>query len=355
MRKKRSQQSPNVKVASPPQTNAQAPNAGPVSGSATSQPQPPQPAHKPQLPDFKKEASLKDLENDKYFVEARAVLMTLLKKAVAENEKAVDAFLQAFMFPIAQHVSKYRRFQFGRKISHAVEEFCDAYIAFVNRFRVSLVRDRRKGQSVPYRLIEWQKVGPSLHAEVYKDSLVPAGTCENISHGVTNEIDPDVGAGELFDGEDLRILEKLRQQLLPTGKKTKHREQLEKAFDKIKFLHIDDDESSSILTQIESLAYTPDGLAFIVHRTKYPYVMLLIGEQVSIEDLRALLQAIPVLRKNTPVAWPAADILILTVKKRRRDSQPKNVDERKSSRCRPRCRTHRRKGCRNCCTSPSPT
>jgi hypothetical protein len=52
-----------------------------------------------------------------------------------------------------------------------------------------------------------------------------------------------------------------------------------------KFFRLDDSKGSSLLNEIEYLAYQPSGLTFIVHYAQRPHIYLLIGENVSTDRI----------------------------------------------------------------------
>jgi len=50
---------------------------------------------------------------------------------------------------------------------------------------------------------------------------------------------------------------------------------------KAKFVRIDDESWSSVLTELEGFAYDARSLTFILHRAEQPYLLCLVGERVT--------------------------------------------------------------------------
>jgi hypothetical protein len=81
-----------------------------------------------------------------------------------------------------------------------------------------------------------------------------------------------------------------------SGKRS--RDIIQTSIEKAKFLQIEDEDWSSALSEIERLAYEPNGITFIVHNARYPYLFVLLGEALRLEDLRQLLPVIEKLRNK---------------------------------------------------------
>jgi hypothetical protein len=233
------------------------------------------------------QSRLEELETDKYFVEASARMFESLAEARKENEEIVKLFLDKFALPVGQHVSKLTRFIIGTNPPEPVSQFIHEYIAFVNRFRMSIVLRTKSGKQEP-RLISWLEPGPILHAEIREGHLVP-----------TKTFDDDAGMAEIFDGQHLHVLQAVRDSMLrPSVSGKRSRDIIQTSIEKAKFLQIEDEDWSSALSEIERLAYEPNGITFIVHNARYPYLFVLLGEALRLEDLRQLLPVIEKLRNK---------------------------------------------------------
>jgi hypothetical protein len=53
-----------------------------------------------------------------------------------------------------------------------------------------------------------------------------------------------------------------------------------------KFVRIEDKTSDSVLSKLERFAYFPEGITFVLHAAEQPYLLCLIGEQVTDETWR---------------------------------------------------------------------
>jgi hypothetical protein len=65
-----------------------------------------------------------------------------------------------------------------------------------------------------------------------------------------------------------------------------------------RFVQIEDDSFSTVLSELEEFAYSPDAITFIVHQGEHPHLFCLMGEAVTQPQLRAALPAVSaILRK----------------------------------------------------------
>jgi hypothetical protein len=131
------------------------------------------------------------------------------------------------------------------------------YIAYARRFRVWFIR--RQGS---FRIMvtgPWQTK--------FRAQLVD---------GLFREIDPEPPGVEVFENEryvddDLPVPTEQLEQLLASGK--------------AKFVQLDDTRGKSALHQIEDIAYDPDSITFILHKSSRDYLFCLVGENVPVDSL----------------------------------------------------------------------
>jgi hypothetical protein len=65
-----------------------------------------------------------------------------------------------------------------------------------------------------------------------------------------------------------------------------------------KFMQIDDQEGTSLLSTLEYVGYFPEGITVVLHKAEQPYVQLLIGEKVTTAQLRRVGKAVTALLRE---------------------------------------------------------
>jgi hypothetical protein len=129
------------------------------------------------------------------------------------------------------------------------------YVRYTSRFKVRMVRTKRSFRPQPFDPPEGK-----FHARIVDGRLHPA----------RGEKPREAMYEYLFLDEAMSVVPEL-EELIECGH--------------ARFLTLDDADGSSLLSEIEHFGYQPSGLTFIVHKTHHPRVYLLIGENLSTENV----------------------------------------------------------------------
>jgi hypothetical protein len=191
----------------------------------------------------------RELNKDKQFILETAKLKIDLKNFLAKREAHVRSFFHKFGEPVGPRLREAR--QFVRSIkSKKLKGVLGDYIKYAARFGVWF-RLRGKSFRLKYE-IPW---GTKFHVKLVEEHFEPA--------------DGQAGGGPYeyyFEADRMTVPDGL-EKLIVSGKG--------------KFVLIEDEHSSSALSELEYFANYPEGLTFIVHAAEQPYLLCLIGEKVS--------------------------------------------------------------------------
>ncbi len=204
----------------------------------------------------------KELRNSKFFLAETEKLTTLLEDALNRCPDYLKKFFRNFGYP-AGRLGSVRRFLIGAPDSNT-RQTLESYLRYVGRFGVLLKRRNRTPRFEPYALIPW---GSTFHVRIRRGQLEPI-----VPHPDSEE--PYV---YLFESDPKRVPKYLKK-LIQSGQ--------------AKFVEIDDEDGSTILTRLELFAYYPEGITFVVHRAEQPYLICLVGEKVTNEIWRKANKAV---------------------------------------------------------------
>jgi hypothetical protein len=213
---------------------------------------------------------LRALANDDAFRDETKAVRSDLNAAYGFDPATVDAFMQWFWYPSPGVYLNARQF-FERIQGPALRAALLRYLEYASRFGVYMVRRARK-ERTKFAVRGIVPKGEKFHVRVVEDHLEPAAGMP--------EDEPFV---EYFPSDTLPAVPEL-QNAISEGA--------------ARFVQIEDDSFSMILSELEEFAYSPDAITFIVHRAERPYLFCLMGEQVTQPQLRAALPAVSaILRK----------------------------------------------------------
>jgi hypothetical protein len=145
------------------------------------------------------------------------------------------------------------------------------YLEYASRFGVYMVRRARK-ERMKFAVRGIVPSGEKFHVRVVEDHLEPAAGMP--------EDEPFV---EYFSDDTVPVVP-----------------ELQKAINKgvARFVQIEDDSFSTILSELEEFAYSPDTITFIVHKAERPHLFCLMGERATQPQLRDALPSVSaILRK----------------------------------------------------------
>jgi hypothetical protein len=212
---------------------------------------------------------LRSLNRDPAFVEETAKI----KKALGDLHKrwgsAVIYMLRRLPNGLIFRPHDLKRAFRGIKDSASKKAF-RAYINYASRFQVSLIRARRSFQVMP--IVPFQR---KYHTLIRKNGQLKPLREQPVGETISEDMDED----------DFDVPRELTT-LLDEGK--------------AKVIRVDDSRDSSVLNQLEALAYSPDILTFILHHTaSQKYIFCLVGEKVSTEKTwRSAASVIKALQKD---------------------------------------------------------
>jgi hypothetical protein len=216
-------------------------------------------------------AHLRALAKDDAFRDATEAVRSDLNAAYGFDPTTVDAFMQRFWYPSPSVYLKGR--QFVNQIQgSALRAALLRYLEYASRFGVYMVRRARK-ERTKFAVRGIVPIGEKFHVRVVEDHLEPAA-------GMPKD-EPFV---EYFSDDTLPVVPEL-QKAINEGA--------------ARFVQIEDDSFSTILSELEEFACSPDAITFIVHRAERPHLFCLMGEAVTQPQLRAVLPAVSAfLRKH---------------------------------------------------------
>jgi hypothetical protein len=213
---------------------------------------------------------LRALAKDDAFRDESKAVRSGLNAAYGFDPATVDAFMERFWYPSPAVYLEAR--QFLEQIQgSALRATLLRYLEYASRFGVYMVRRARK-ERTKFAVLGIVPRGEKFHVRVVEDHLEPAAGMP--------EDEPFV---EYFASDTLPVVPEL-QSVIDKGA--------------ARFVQIEDDSFSTILSELEEFAYSPNAITFIVHRAERPHVLCLMGERVTQPQLHAALPAVSaILRK----------------------------------------------------------
>jgi hypothetical protein len=194
---------------------------------------------------------LRQLGSDKEFVDETLRLKSRLEKALKDEPEIVKHFFSSFKFATGLHLGKVKRFLRTVK-NKDLKQLLKRYCRYAARFRCGMYI---RTKSPRFRVMVLPSKGSRFSAKISRGHLQPTA--------FTTPGEPFLDA---FESQSLKIPAALKE--------------LER-LGKGRFVHIDDQNGSSVLSELENASYDPDGLTFVVHEAEQPYILCLIGENAG--------------------------------------------------------------------------
>jgi len=197
-------------------------------------------------------ARRRELNADKEFITETEKLSDKFEQALTQFPKPLNAFFRHFSYPVGTRLPKLK--DFLKSVENArLRELLIQYVKYVARFgAVIRLRNNRPRITVEY-LIPW---GLTFHVRLVKGHFEPA----------KRNSDENTPSEYFFESETVEMPPALRKQMKSS---------------KVKFVKIDDNKWSSILSKLEYFAYDPSCLTFILHNAEQPYLFCLVGEKAT--------------------------------------------------------------------------
>jgi hypothetical protein len=201
-------------------------------------------------------ARLAYLDGDKLFFEETRRIQNDLKEVLNNYPGTFERFFQSFS-ELSVRLESVDLDQFLEKMPQRAREILLDYIAYARRFRVWFT---------------WQKGAFRIWASGPWQQKFRA----KVADGFLREIDPEAPGVEVIENQryvddDLTVPTPELEKLLGSGR--------------AKFFQLEDQSGKSILHQIEEIAYEPESITFIRHKSSRDYLFCLVGENVPIDSL----------------------------------------------------------------------
>jgi hypothetical protein len=209
-------------------------------------------------------AHFRALAKDDAFRDETEAVRSGLNAAYGFDPATVDAFMRQFWYPSPAAYLKARQF-LDRIPGSSLRAALLHYLQYASRFGIYMVRRAWRGRT-KFAVRGIVPRGEKFHVRVIEDHLEPAAGMP--------EDEPFV---EYFSNNTLPVVPEL-QKVISEGA--------------ARFVLIEDDSFSTVLSELEEFAYSPNEITFIVHRAERPHVLCLMGERVTQPQLRAALPAV---------------------------------------------------------------
>jgi hypothetical protein len=197
-------------------------------------------------------ARQKALEADPIFDHETERLRTEIQTAHSYNPQAIESFFERFPLPLFFHLEQARAFM--KTLAPGIQVVLEKYIRYSSRFGVYFVC-RKQQFEVRYLPTN----GWKFHVKQVDGHLEPLHPAPQ---------DDDVA--EYFESQELKVPPQI-QRLIDSHQ--------------AKYVRIDDSSGCSVLNDLESFAYHPEGITLVLHGAERPYLLCLYGEKVSKELL----------------------------------------------------------------------
>jgi hypothetical protein len=240
------------------------------------------------------------LSNSKPFLIETKKLMKSLEDSLVRWPDYLKAFFRQFGYPTGR-LKTIRRF-LTKAPDQKTKEAIKTYLRYVARFGVLLRLRKGTPKFKPTLLVPW---GSTFRVRIKKGQFLPVA--------------PYPGGDEpyvYFFESDPRSAPQHFQKLIKSGA--------------AKYVELDDKDDSSLFARLESFAYHPEGITFVVHRAEQPYLFCLIGESVTNEIWRDTSKAVSafhraLLGKGNAGRPPNIKRLKLTLRMRERPLSKKEI------------------------------
>jgi hypothetical protein len=204
---------------------------------------------------------------NKDFIQETSRLKYRLEKAFGTDPKSVRGFFRSYSLPTGSRIGKINKYI--EDIANGdVRDVLQLYVRYVARFGVTMYLRKKRPH---FRTKGQLPFGSRFHVSLSKGHLRPIGP---FSGG------PFV---DYFEDETVQMPDAVSNFLKTAS---------------AKFVRIDDEDGSSVLTELEAFAYNWEGLTFILHKAEQPYIICLIGENADSKMWKSATRAVHALRRE---------------------------------------------------------
>lgn len=204
----------------------------------------------------------RELNNSKLFLIETEKLTKSLEESLARWPDYMKAFFRQFGYPTGR--LKAVRRVLAKAPDKKTREAINEYLRYVARFGVLLRLRKGTLKFKPNLLVPW---GSTFHVRIKQGQFLPTVPYPGGDEPYVYFFESDpTSAPQHFQG------------LIKAGV--------------AKYVELDDEDDSSLFTRLESFAYHPEGITFVIHRAEQPYVFCLIGERVANEIWRNASKAV---------------------------------------------------------------
>jgi hypothetical protein len=204
------------------------------------------------------------LDNDPLFTEITIKLTGILDGLYEKEPEAIKGFFKQFGIPTLKRLPAINKYL--ESVSEDVRDALLAYAKYVDRFQHHLRFSTRKPHFQPNPLAP---EGFHFKLRFARRKLPSVPHISTSKKGKTNPSQPaDISVSEIERFESK--LENIPNELRPFVEAKV-----------IKFVEIDDDCGSSVLSVVERIAYHPNGITVVIHNALHPYLFCLVGEMMT--------------------------------------------------------------------------
>jgi hypothetical protein len=202
-------------------------------------------------------AKLRRLQKDSAFIIETEKMEAKLSEFKRANPAAFRRFFQRFGYPALFRPGKVETILRESVEKPEEQDTLRDYIRYASRFQVWL-RPRNNSFEMSVQAPFESK---------FRVDLVD-GRCQSADPDVVSD-SPEVIFEDLYADDNVEVPDTNLADLLGAGK--------------AKLVQLDDKKGRSVLNEIESFAYDPAALTFILHKSEKPYVFVLVGEKVAMD------------------------------------------------------------------------
>jgi hypothetical protein len=210
-------------------------------------------------------ALLRSLGRDGIFRTQTRRIREGLNIAFEHNPDVVQEFLKQFGYPWPSRLANARRFVSGLQ-GTTLKKTLKQYLRYSGRYGL-FVRRSKKYNKFMFRLSVTK--ANLFHVRIADNELEPFSPI------------PGEPFSESFAVSNLEVPSAMRAELT-SGK--------------VNFVQLEDGATSSLLNQIEELAYLPHGVTVMLHYGAQPHLLLLLGENIGIPGTRRIEKALTAFR-----------------------------------------------------------
>jgi hypothetical protein len=210
-------------------------------------------------------ANVRSLAEERRFTDETDEIKKALKGAHAHNPEPVETFFRKFKFADPKHL-KDARFFITKLKGSQLKETLNRYLDYAHRFGVFMVRSREHDK---FRVFTVLPGGEKFHVRIVENKFKPVS------------VPKLVPLAEEFEATELPVPKALQEEIDDGN---------------ARFVQIEDNEYSSLLSELEEFAYNPGRVTFILHKGTQPFLFWLFGERIDQTAARKLLTALNALQ-----------------------------------------------------------